>query len=157
MGIIYKPSEIEDRITKVAKFRKISKRKMLLSCGYGTNTLEQMKGLKGSMPSASKLATIADALECSVDYLLGRTEEMLTPGSGQAPVELPPPPAPPKEELPQQAQSSRNVSDMLALFSQLSDREQVLLIGSLRVMVERDQAGEEDKGESSGSSVAKAM
>lgn len=157
MDIVYKPSEIADRIAIVAKFRKTSIRKMLLSCGFGTNNVEQMKGLKGSMPSAAKLATIADALECSVDYLLGRTEEMLTPGSKQAPVELPPLPDSPSEAQPRQAPASRNVSDMLALFSQLSDREQVLLIGNLRIMVERDQAGEEDKGESSGSSVAKAM
>lgn len=154
MDIVYNPSVIADRIAIVAEFRKISKRKMLLSCGFGENTVEQMKGSKGSMPSASKLATIADALGCSVDYLLGRTDEMLIPGSGQAPVELPPAP---EEEGQQQSTSSKSATDMLALFSQLPGYEQERLIGRLQLMVEQLQAGDADKGESSGSSVARAM
>ena len=41
--------------------------------GAGANSIANLK--RGSMLSADKLAKIADYLECSVDYILGRTDE----------------------------------------------------------------------------------
>lgn len=41
--------------------------------GAGTSSVANLK--RGSMLSADKLAKIADYLDCSVDYLLGRTDE----------------------------------------------------------------------------------
>ena len=45
---------------------------MLISCGLGVNAIRQISDTKG-MASFS-LALIADYLGCSVDYLLGRTD-----------------------------------------------------------------------------------
>ena len=44
---------------------------MFETIGIGKNT---MSNLKTSMPKADTLAKIADYLDCSVDYLLGRTD-----------------------------------------------------------------------------------
>lgn len=44
---------------------------MFIEIGIGKNT---MANLKTSMPKADTLAKIADYLDCSVDYLLGRTD-----------------------------------------------------------------------------------
>ena len=46
--------------------------KQLADVGLGYNTMANMKT---SMPKADNLAKIADYLECSVDYLLGRTDK----------------------------------------------------------------------------------
>jgi hypothetical protein len=45
-------------------------KKMLGDVNLGLNTMSNMKS---SMPKADNLAKIADYLNCSVDYLLGRT------------------------------------------------------------------------------------
>ena len=44
---------------------------MLKDINLGLNTMSNMKN---SMPKANNLAKIADYLNCSVDYLLGRTD-----------------------------------------------------------------------------------
>jgi len=51
---------------------------MLSECGLGANT---MANLKTSMPKADSLAKIADFLGCSVDYLLGRTDNYISENS----------------------------------------------------------------------------
>jgi len=45
---------------------------MLADCGAGTRLVQNLKS--GSYPSVDKFIKIADYLECSVDYLLGRSE-----------------------------------------------------------------------------------
>lgn len=150
---MYKSSDVADRLRSMAKIRGITMKDALKDAGLSFNLMTNMRK---SMPNATSLAKLADRLECSVDYLLGRTEEILTPRSGQAPVELPPSPTALKEEPPQQVPASRNVSEMLDLFSQLPDREQVLLIGRLQHMVEQLQAREEGQGGISESSPSKA-
>ena len=45
---------------------------MLLDLGLNKNTLSTM--YNGSMLKGDSLARIADYLDCSVDYLLGRTD-----------------------------------------------------------------------------------
>ena len=45
---------------------------MLSDLNMGPNT---MSNFKTSMPKADTLARIADYLDCSVDYLLGRTDD----------------------------------------------------------------------------------
>ena len=59
------------RIKAVAKIRNISVRQLLSDVGLGFNTMSNMKT---SMPKADNLAKIADYLDVSVDYLLGRTD-----------------------------------------------------------------------------------
>ena len=58
---------------------------MLVDSGLSKNVLDNMK--KGSMPSVDKVAKIADFLEVSVDFLLGRTPipEVNRPETEKAP------------------------------------------------------------------------
>lgn len=62
----------KDRIKSECKNKKINMEKMLLECELGVNAIRQINDTKG-MASFS-LAKIADYLDCSVDYLLGRTD-----------------------------------------------------------------------------------
>lgn len=112
---MYKSSEVAERIKRIAKLRKISARSMLDALGLGLNTLVNMRS---SMPKADNLAKIADYLECSVDYLLGRTEEVATAGTGQHPPSI-----------------EENSREMLSLFERLPERQQLILIGRLQEMV----------------------
>lgn len=81
-------------------------------------SLNTLVNMKGSMPRADTLAKIADYLQCSVDYLLERTEEIPTAGTGQQSPSLP-----------------ENSREMLSLFEQLPERQQLILIGRLQEMV----------------------
>ena len=55
----------------LAKEKNVTMKKVLDDVGLGFNTMANMKS---SMPKADNLARIADYLDCSVDYLLGRTD-----------------------------------------------------------------------------------
>ena len=66
---MYNSSTIDERIKAVAKRKKISLKTLLADTGLGFNTMSNMKT---SMPKSDNLAKIADYLDCSVDYLLGR-------------------------------------------------------------------------------------
>lgn len=68
---MYISNEVAERIKALAKEHKISIKQLLLDVGLGFNTMSNMKT---SMPKADNLAKIADYLDCSVDYLLGRTD-----------------------------------------------------------------------------------
>jgi len=68
---MYISTEIAERIKNMSKIRNVSVRKLLADVGLGFNTMSNMKT---SMPKADNLARIADYLDCSVDYLLGRTD-----------------------------------------------------------------------------------
>lgn len=70
---MYDSSEIANRIRSIAKLKNISINCMLSEIGLGRNTLAHFKT---SMPRADNLAKIADYLEVSVDYLLGRTSTL---------------------------------------------------------------------------------
>ena len=61
----------KNRIREACKARQINAKKMLEDCELGANAIQQINDVKG-MASFS-LAKIADYLDCSVDYLLGRT------------------------------------------------------------------------------------
>lgn len=69
---MYESNIIADRIKIYAKQNKIQIKKMLEECGLSKNSLSSM--LSGSTPKSENLAKIADYLDCSVDYLLGRTD-----------------------------------------------------------------------------------
>lgn len=68
----YDSTEIADRIRHCAKLKHISTKKLLGSCDLGINTISKIAN--GSDINSKNLAKIADCLECSVDYLLGRTD-----------------------------------------------------------------------------------
>ena len=60
------------RIKEVAKKRDIVLRQMLEEIGLSKGTMDN---LRTSMPKADNLAKIADYLDVSMDYLMGRTDE----------------------------------------------------------------------------------
>ena len=68
---MYNSNDIADRIKYRAKVIGISIKQLLIDVDLGKNT---MSNFKTSMPKADNLAKIADYLDCSVDYLLGRTD-----------------------------------------------------------------------------------
>lgn len=69
---MYFSNDIAEKIKKFAKRQHIAISTMLEEIGLGRNT---MTNFKTSMPKADNLAKIADYLNCSVDYLLGRTDD----------------------------------------------------------------------------------
>lgn len=69
---MYNPPDVSNRIKSTAKLKKIAIKDMLSGIGLGINTLSHMN--HGKAISFSSLAMIADYLDCSVDYLLGRTD-----------------------------------------------------------------------------------
>ena len=71
---MYNSQIVAIRIKNLAKINKIIIKDMLDECGLSKNALSSMNA-GGSMPKSENLAKIADYLNCSVDYLLGRTDE----------------------------------------------------------------------------------
>ena len=62
-----------ERIKFIAKSKNMVVKNMLEDCGLNKNTISTMIS-RGSWLQANSLAKIADYLDCSVDYLLGRTD-----------------------------------------------------------------------------------
>lgn len=73
---MYCSEDVAIRIKEVAKTNKITIKQLLSEAGLSSNV---MTSYRTSMPKADNLAKIADVLNCSVDYLLGRSELMLMP------------------------------------------------------------------------------
>ena len=69
--ILYVSNDVAERIKQAAKTKNIPIKILLQEVGLGFNTMSNMKS---SMPKADNLAKIADYLNCSVDYLLGRPD-----------------------------------------------------------------------------------
>ncbi len=68
---MYNSQDVAQSIKKMSKDKNITIKKLLEDVGLGFNTMSNMKT---SMPKADNLAKIADYLDCSLDYLLGRTD-----------------------------------------------------------------------------------
>lgn len=69
---LYNSPYVANKIKVVAKSKKISLKDLLVKCELGQNTFSHM--LHGRALAFDSLAKIADVLDCSVDYLLGRTD-----------------------------------------------------------------------------------
>lgn len=67
---MYNIQTVSERIKLDARQQGIKLKEMLESCGLNVNFISQMSDRTG----AFALAKIADYLNCSVDYLLGRTD-----------------------------------------------------------------------------------
>lgn len=67
---MYNIQTVSERIKIDARQQGIKLKEMLESCGLNVNFISQMSDRTG----AFALAKIADYLNCSVDYLLGRTD-----------------------------------------------------------------------------------
>ena len=72
---MYDSNEVAKRIKEIAKIQNSSIKEILTKAGLSQNTLSNMKT---SMPKVDNIAKIADYLDVSVDYLLGRTDEQTT-------------------------------------------------------------------------------
>ncbi len=68
---MYESSQMAERIKEYAAQKKVSVRQVLINAGLSYNV---MTAYRKSFPKADNLAKIADVLDCSVDYLLGRTD-----------------------------------------------------------------------------------
>ena len=75
---MYISNNTAERIKEIAKSKNISVKDMLESCGLNKNVLSTMVS-RGSWLQANNLAKIADYLNCSVDYLLGRQNFSVPP------------------------------------------------------------------------------
>lgn len=69
---MYNAQITKNNIKSLCKSKGVSMENMLSDCNLGINAIRQINDTKG-MASFS-LARIADYLDCSVDYLLGRTD-----------------------------------------------------------------------------------
>ena len=67
------PQEIYETVRATAKQKKISLNKIVIACGLGQNFFVNMKN--GTMPRNENLKKIADYLEVSVDFLMGREKQ----------------------------------------------------------------------------------
>ena len=69
---MYKAEITRERIKSLCKEKSIKIETLLSACDLGINAIRQINDKKGM--SSFSLAKIADYLDCSVDYLLGRTD-----------------------------------------------------------------------------------
>ena len=70
---MYTSAQVADRIKNFAKQRKMQVKDVLEQSGLSRTALGSMRA--GSMPKADNLGRIAEVLGCSVDYLLGITDD----------------------------------------------------------------------------------
>lgn len=69
---MYVSYEIAERIKHLADKKEINLNYILKECGLGRNAITHL--YDNHMIKADSLAKIADVLECSLDYLMGRTD-----------------------------------------------------------------------------------
>ena len=69
---MYNLQIIEERTMLLLEKQHLSKNKLLENSGLNKSVFDNMK--KGQKPSIDKIHILADYLDCSVDYLLGRTD-----------------------------------------------------------------------------------
>jgi transcriptional regulator with XRE-family HTH domain len=71
--------ELSKLITRITKEKNVTIDGILRKCGLKSSLISNMKA--GSMPAADKLAIIADYLNTTIGYLLGKTDDPSLPGS----------------------------------------------------------------------------
>ncbi len=69
---MYITQEIANKIKTQVKYQKVTMKDLLSNCDLNINAISEFS--KGKQLSCISLAKIADYLDCSVDYLLGRTD-----------------------------------------------------------------------------------
>lgn len=71
---MYSPQKTTDRIKQIARTNNVSITKMQEECGLNRNIISQSAKSQDGM-KAKNLFAIANYLDVSVDYLLGRTDD----------------------------------------------------------------------------------
>ena len=69
---MHSQQEVANTIKEVAKQKKIPLKTMLSECGLGVNLISQLAN--GQAVTYVNIAKIADYLDVSIDYLLGRSQ-----------------------------------------------------------------------------------
>lgn len=64
--------QVHDNIKKLCKSKKITIKSLLENCNINRNFMYDLKS--NQKPSVESLEKIADYLDCSIDYLIGRTD-----------------------------------------------------------------------------------
>ena len=113
---MYSAKTTKQRIKELAKQRKVNMESVLETCELGVNAIRQINDKKG-MASFS-LAKIADCLECSVDYLLGRSDNVIMSNSSNSNI-------------------SKQDSELLELFKSLSPETSELITQLLKSVVDK--------------------
>lgn len=116
---MYILTSVVERIKQRAKVKNKSIAKVLEECGLNKNTLVSMN-TRGSWIQANSLGMIADTLECSVDYLLCRTEN---PGSHNANA----------SDITVSPYEDRQLASIIKIYEQLDD------VGRARLLVSADE------------------
>lgn len=70
---MYISQNTAERIKLIAKSKNVAIKDMLIACDLSKNAISSMLS-RGSWIQANNLAKMADYLDCSVDYLLGRSD-----------------------------------------------------------------------------------
>lgn len=122
------PQETANRIKTKAKENEISVSKLLTDCDLNKNSLFTMQS-GGYYPRVEAIVKMADYLNCSVDYLLGRTDD-------------------PNVEKTSAAAQDEQQRELLALFDKLPESEKMKLIGRLEYMAEAAAKEAEQKNSS---------
>ena len=120
---MYNPQITVERIRKERKNNNITSVELNCSCGLNKNTIATSANSKMGL-SAKILYDIADCLNCSVDYLLGRTDEAGSPT--------------PSDRQIRQLDLSGNELTIVKLFEKLSETQQGELIGRAKLMAEQN-------------------
>ncbi len=110
---MYNAQTTKKRIMDLCKNQ--SAEQMLKDCSLGVNAIRQINDTKG-MASFS-LAKIADYLDCSVDYLLGRTDN-------------------PQAHIKATAVNNK----LIALLAQLTEEQQVMLEAQIKGLLEQKKS-----------------
>lgn len=122
---MYESSIIAENIKKTAKASNIQLKDMLLDLSLNKNTLSNM--YNGSMLKGDSLARIADYLDVSVDYLLGREPSSETKKDGSA------------EALPPDTSLTPYQKQLIEFAESLTDDEIKKVLSYIRFVVsERD-------------------
>lgn len=117
---MYESAKIAEKIKDWAKTKDIFLKDMLLELDLNKNTFSNM--YKGSMLKADSLAKIADYLSCSVDYLLGRTNNPNI-----------------KREVDRKNFSSEDF-ELLSIFHELSKEQKIKCLAYLKGFVDNENS-----------------
>ena len=118
---MYESSIIAENIKKTAKASNIQLKDMLLDLSLNKNTLSNM--YNGSMLKGDSLARIADYLDVSVDYLLGREPSSETKKDGSA------------EALPPDTALTPSQKQLVEFAESLTEEEVKMVLSYIRFVI----------------------
>jgi len=113
-----------EKMTEMCRRRHCRPNTVAKAVGLSSATATKWK--KGSMPNGDALIKIADYLDCSVDYLLGRAEYE----------ERNKPPVPITED----ERLSKEEREFMSLLERMSLEQKTLLLAMLKITIAKNQA-----------------